>query len=140
MVKAYTQQATGLSFWATVVPGTPHCGIDQSKLTCKVSVSIEYPDGFKALDGNGFLLDNTWFRDYFKTLNGIRVNVSCEQLAQDICTQICRAIGTRRATVHLTLSPFDGVSIQASMDHNIAASMRQDAYAGAFGDYPEAVR
>lgn len=106
---SFTQKANG-QFCVPVVPGTPHCGInDESLCSCAYRIALEYDDS--ALDENGFLLDNTAFREYFAKLASNPVTVSCENLARKICADLCVLCNHRANVVTVALSPFDGVEI-----------------------------
>lgn len=77
MEVTYTQHAAG-NFSVDVVPGTPHCGVDNRNVNLRFDVSLEF--GVNPLDHNGFLLDNTDFQRYFQDLPP--VDYSCETMAR----------------------------------------------------------
>lgn len=111
MMRRFYQRAEG-SFSVDVVFGTPHCGIDHDRGNFRYEVEIEYTPG--ALDSNGFLLDNTYFRGYFGSLGP--VTVSCELLAQQCAEHILESLGDRRDHVigaSVKIFPFDGVHVEA---------------------------
>lgn len=109
----YKQSAEG-HFSCEVVVGTPHCGIDEHRGEFKYIVEIGYSDR-RALDDNGFLLDNTTFRDYFKNLD--RLVRSCELVAEEACEHFMELLGPRAqyvTSLSVRIFPFDGVSVEAS--------------------------
>lgn len=62
MKRAFHQHASD-SFTVQVIPGTEHCGIDDTHSTFRFAVDIDYDES--ALDSHDFLIDNTYFRQYF---------------------------------------------------------------------------
>lgn len=107
----YHQHAAG-EFEVDVVPGTPHCGVDQRRGHFRYVVDIIYHDG--ALDSNGFLLDNTSFRQYFDSLGP--VSISCEQLARRSCEELIAQLGERKRYVmsaSVSIVPFGEVYVEA---------------------------
>lgn len=133
---SFTQKANGI-FCVPVVPGTPHCGInDESLCSCAYRVSLEYDD--TALDQNGFLLDNTAFRDYFASLASKPITISCENLARQICNDLCALCNHRAYRTTVALSPFDGVEVSFTYhrdNHAVHASVPVDFSMA--GDYAE---
>lgn len=129
-MNTFTQIASG-SFEFRTVQGTPHCGVvqDGKPLTLNYLVTVDYPE--TALDENGFLLDNTWFRDYFANYVGTRISISCERLAVVIAQHICEAIGDRECNrVHVSLTVPKLATVQYVRDGNAdIANQRQNLYA-----------
>src|SRR5690349_10291975 len=93
----FTQKAYG-EFTVRLAPNTPHCG---PKSTTFVERSdpyryeIELVYNSQALDAQGFLIDNLWFREYFNSLRDVVLSISCELLAQQIAQDMCTALGDR---------------------------------------------
>jgi|SRR5712671_5007331 len=105
----FKQRAFGTTEFQ-VIPGTPHCGIND--LTVTVDWKIELTWGADALDSNGFLLDNTAFKGYFTAMSTVAIDISCENLAKKIAEDIRAMAGSKLITVSVTLSPFAGVEIE----------------------------
>jgi hypothetical protein len=105
----FHQRAHG-TFTAPVVPGTPHCGIDDTSLcNCAYRIELVYDDN--ALDSDGFLLDNTAFRQYFNDLCQTPVSISCENLCRKIAADLCVLCSDRAKRVRVALAPFAGVEV-----------------------------
>lgn len=109
--KAYRQTAQG-SFTAHVMPGTPHCGVTDNRVAVEYDIAITYRPG--ALDDNGFLLDNTWFRAYFEAFEHARLSISCERFAELIATDLSRALADRLHEVAVRLSAVPGVWVEVA--------------------------
>lgn len=74
---AFTQEAKGN--FTVAVSGPYHCGPNhESPKTFPYRVTVKYPES--ALDDKGFLLDNTFFQEYFDGLK--TVETSCELLVK----------------------------------------------------------
>lgn len=106
----YTQRSNGHRFEVYAVPGTPHCGRTQGRIQFTVDLEIMFPAGSASLSPQGFLQDNLWFEQYFEALNGIRLAMSCEHLAQFISEQIA-SLAPKPCKVRITLHPFDGTEL-----------------------------
>lgn len=109
----YRQQATG-EFSIYLLPFTPHCGPKSSPLitneTFKYKVSLTYSSG--GLDEKGFLLDNTYFRQYFSDLKDCRICISCEKLCQQIASDLSNEVkGKECHSIEVTIYPLEGVEI-----------------------------
>lgn len=105
----FHQRATG-NFCVPVVTGTPHCGVDDS--LCRMDYRLTIAWRGRPLDENGFLLDNTWFRDFFNALADSPCTISCELLARRLATEILSAANGRAHSVTLELSAVPGVWIE----------------------------
>lgn len=115
MRPAYTQHAEG-SFHCTLVPGTNHCGIDDTDATFKYAVDIEYTSR-DALDDKGFLLDNLTFRSYFNSLGAVRI--SCEEVAHAACEYFKGLLAPRMkfvASIRVRIFPFEGVWVESCIN------------------------
>jgi len=87
---AYVQEAQGE--FTIEVSGPYHCGPDHTTpKRFPYKVTIHYHDG--ALDENGFLLDNTSFREYFNTLGC--TSLSCERLCDKAANDLHNATNGR---------------------------------------------
>jgi hypothetical protein len=98
-------------------PGTPHCGPTVADYPLmaefKFAVTVHYPEGVQ-LDENGFLLDNTYFQNYFDSFKGCQVACSCEQLVQLVADDIARDAKQWNAHVHVTIHPVVGMGVSMS--------------------------
>jgi hypothetical protein len=115
----FRQTASG-SFDFPSVPGTPHCGPDSTPIQhVDYHVTIQY--GANPLDENGFLLDNTWFSEYFAQWANRPVSISCENM----CVKIADEIGDharkwdvarpRGVSVTVALSAIHGVWVECTL-------------------------
>ncbi len=116
VMRSFVQEAEG-KFSIRLHPNTPHCGY--SNATWAIAATFEYRLilvwSVSALDSNGFLLDNTYFGDYFLAFRDSLLSVSCERFAQLIADDMVREAGTRglvRCDVRLSAIP--GVWITAT--------------------------
>jgi|SRR5579859_1378696 len=114
----FRQTAVG-SFATYGRPGTPHCGpktgFTPQRQTLGYSLEIVYRAS--ALDTDGFLLDNTWFRSYFEAFSASQVAISCEKLACVIAQDLCRSLGSRLCaceSVTVVLEPLPGVTVSCT--------------------------
>lgn len=103
-------------------PGTPHCGavaVDYlAQASFRFTISVHYPAPAE-LDDNGFLLDNTYFEQYFESFGCCQIAISCERLVQLVADDIARDADRWHAHVHATIYPVPGVAMSASAgDHN----------------------
>lgn len=99
----------------TVDPATHHCGIaDKSNRICiTYTVSMQFTEG--ALDENGFLLNNLWFKGYFAQMSLTPVTLSCEELCQKVCNDICSELGERAhylLNLECQIEPFEGTGVE----------------------------
>lgn len=133
---SYTQSYTG-ELCCYLRPGTPHCGATSGNATFPVSVTIHW--GYTPLDANGFLLDNTWFREYFEAFRGVQLGVSCERLLALVVSQVIDAIEDRNRTVAgLGVSPASGYSgtwrkVEASLRGIPAVTLHAEVVNGGIG-------
>lgn len=114
-LETFEQHASG-HVVLKVVPGTPHCGVDDNTLKLRYQIDLKFDKD--ALDEHGFLLDNTAFRGYFTALSTVPIDYSCERLADKVAEDILAMMGERAEHVHsirVTLSPFNGVSVTAKI-------------------------
>lgn len=103
---AYTQRLYG-SF-SVRVTGLYHCGPNHdSPKTFHYDVKIIWPDS--ALDGNGFLADNTMGMSYFQSL--CETGLSCELLAKQAWHDLYTLTGKRCDEIYVLIRPFDGAEI-----------------------------
>jgi hypothetical protein len=114
----FTQTADG-AFSFNVIPNTPHCGPSDSIIqSVRYRVSVTY--GLNPLDSDGFLLDNTWFSQYFGGwLKSTPIGFSCELLAVRVAEDILRETAGRGTGVVVSLSAIPDVWIVA--DVSVAA-------------------
>src|SRR5580704_16110435 len=98
MQASFRQTAHG-KFCCGVIPLTPHCGPDDRKCHMDYRVTVDWQD--HPLDRDGFLLDNTWFRQYFADFAQCRVRISCERLAEVIAEQVFSACSGRAVAVRV---------------------------------------
>lgn len=95
---AFTQEATGK--FTVEVTGPYHCGPNhESPKTFPYRVTVDYPE--TALDEKGFLLDNSFFQQYFDSLGTIEN--SCELLAKHCAEFFWSASDGRALTVCVEL-------------------------------------
>jgi hypothetical protein len=98
-------------------PGTPHCGPVVADHPIRqefhVAVNVHYPSHVQ-LDENGFLLDNTYFRDYFDSFCMCQISCSCEQLADLMAHDIARDASQWHAHVKVSITPVAGVTMAAT--------------------------
>lgn len=142
MNTTFTQHFTG-AVQVYAVPNTPHCGLTSGRITLGIDVDLSYCG--QALDSNGFLLDNTWFNEYVKSMTNMHINYSCELLAQTIASHVCQDAGQRGCSAKVTVRPFSGACITCTLtrladkalEYALApsvaetiASQRQDILAG----------
>jgi hypothetical protein len=93
----FIQRATG-EFTVRLMPNTPHCGPKQTtfvETSDPYRYEIELTYNAQALDSEGFLIDNLWFRSYFDALRDVHLSISCELLAQQIARDMCTQLGDR---------------------------------------------
>lgn len=113
----FIQRAEG-DFTVMLAPHTPHCGPDQADFPIpghfRYEVDVEYDP--KALDENGFLLDNLEFKNYFNSLALYGpISMSCEKLCESAEEAFCQRLGDRRKHCHgikVRLWAMPGVSIE----------------------------
>lgn len=99
----YIQVAQG-SFSIEVI-GDRHCGPNHdSPKVFAYEVEVSYPD--EALDGNGFLLDNLHFENYFKGLG--ETELSCELLARMAAREIHAATEERAISTQVGIWAIPG--------------------------------
>lgn len=104
-----------------VVPGTPHCGVDQQQLTLGYKIEIKYSDELATLDHDGFLLDNTAFKGYFTALSTTPVSISCENLAKKIALDLMSMTSGRNVEyIEVSLSPFSGIEVEYKLTGGVA--------------------
>jgi hypothetical protein len=116
------QHAEG-EFRAHVLPGTPHCGLDDSSGHFKYEVLLEFHG--EPLDDNGFLLDNTAFQGYFDSLPAI--GISCEELADQACLAFVSLLGDRAAYLKdCTVKIYPFIDIPAQADTFVEAETVAD--------------
>lgn len=119
MIRTYHQHASD-SFKVEVIPGTHHCGIDDTHSTFRFSVDIDYTAN--ALDENDFLLDNTYFRQYFNSLGP--VCVSCERLASNSVDHLLSGLASRIndvVRVAVRIYPFGDVYVESIATTGVSA-------------------
>lgn len=114
----YSQRFTGI-FTAYAVKGTPHCGVEHGRISCPVTIEVGYRAGAGVLDQNGFLMDNTWFRQYVADFADTRLTVSCERLAAMMAQQVLECCGDRGEWCKVSLEPVAGV--QVIVEHRVSA-------------------
>lgn len=118
--KTFTQTATG-SFAARVRPGTPHCGPTTHTYPTKLQFTyvIELKYHGNALDANGFLVDNTWFAQYFAPYEDSQISISCENLARLIARDCLKVLGNRACQcecVTVSIGAVPGVMVSATCE------------------------
>lgn len=117
MIYSYAQHASG-EFSVDVVPGTKHCGINDSRGQFKYQVDIEYTKS--ALDANQFLLDNTDFQRYFQALAPL--DVSCEAFATRCADHFAECLAPRIDSVRriaVRIYPFGDVFVEAILTNEV---------------------
>jgi hypothetical protein len=105
----FKQRAHGTTEFQ-VVPGTPHCGINDQTVTVDWKLELVFESD--ALDSNGFLVDNTAFKGYFTGMSTNPIRISCENLAKKIAHDVAEMAGDKLVSVSVVLSPFQGVEIE----------------------------
>lgn len=136
--ETFEQHAAG-HITLKVVPGSPHCGVDDNAVKLSYQIDLAYDKD--ALDEHGFLLDNTAFRGYFTALSTVPIDISCERLAEKIAEDVLAMMGARAThvrSVRVTLSPFKGVSVTAKIVQSPEATpaRRNDFSFTQWNDYP----
>lgn len=108
---SYTQRAKG-QFETYLRPNSPHCGYKVADWPIRESFTYDIEIRAKQLDPNNFMLDNTWFQQYFGDFNFSQITVSCERLARLIAEDIIKAYSPREVElVRVTLSAVAGTSV-----------------------------
>lgn len=107
----FHQTAEGeFTMWA--VAGYPHCGMAPGKITFKYELDLAYQES--ALTEQGFLLDNTFFSQYFADLTCCRLRISCEHLAQFIARDFLRL--SQADSVRFNIQGIKGVWIKYELE------------------------
>lgn len=119
-LSTFTQKANG-TFAVYLRPNTPHCGPRTSahpiRETFSYRVSLTFSQD--ALDQHGFLVDNTFFRDYFASFNGVQIGISCERLTCLIAEDLARECGSRLCqcrALEVAIKPVSGVWVSCAYD------------------------
>lgn len=99
--------------------GFPHCGAASGNASFPVTLTIRYSQR-TLLDRNGFLLDNTWFRQYCESFRHVSLRISCELLMQTILRDTLEEIklhpGLEVASVEISLNGIPPVSVVLHWD------------------------
>jgi hypothetical protein len=119
MSTSFRQTAQG-RFDFRVRPNTPHCGPSTAQYPAKMQANyeVEITYGKNALDKRGFLLDNTWFGEYFQGFSESQIGISCECLCQlvadDIVGQLRRE-GRPAVKVSVCIEAIPGVKVHCEV-------------------------
>jgi len=116
----YLQRFHGV-FTAYAVQGTPHCGVMHGRIECPVEIQVRYRAGAEVLDQDGFLLDNTWFRQYLADFYHVQLTISCERVAALMAEQIMEAAGGRAEWASVDMEPVHGVHVVC--EHELAVAV-----------------
>ncbi len=116
----FTQQAEG-TFAVYLRPNTPHCGPRTRAIAVRETFEyrIVLTFGKDALDEHGFLIDNTWFSQYFASFDGVQIGISCEKLTCLIADDLARHCGARLCqcrALEVAIKPVAGVWVSCAYD------------------------
>ncbi len=114
----FTQSANG-TFSVYLRPGTPHCGPRTRATPLREAFDYQVTIGYHsdALDEHGFLVDNTWFAQYFEAFSHAQIGISCERLCCLIASDIATVVGSRICkcnAIAVRIKPVTGVWVECT--------------------------